>query len=65
MLPLASERQAAFLTGELLKQGVIIRPLKAFGLPACVRISSGTDEETQILVDAVRQVCAKESLCNS
>ena len=63
MLPLAGEQQAVRLTDELLKRGVVIRPLKAFGLPACVRISSGTDEENQIFVDAVTQVCAKESIC--
>src|SRR3984885_4079272 len=36
MLALPSEEQAAQLTSELLKQGIIIRPLASFGLPNCV-----------------------------
>ena len=38
---------------ELLVQGVIIRPLKAFGLPRCVRISTGSDEDNEKCVDAL------------
>ncbi len=65
MVPLASADQAARITEELLRAGVVIRPLKAFGLPACVRISTGTDEENQMLLDAIQQVCARESICKS
>lgn len=55
MVPLANAEFAARLTEELLQQGVIIRPLAAFGLPHCVRISSGTDEENQMCVEALRK----------
>lgn len=65
MVPLRDEEQAARMTGELLHKGIVIRPLKAFGLPNCVRISTGTGEENEILMEAVRQVCAKEALCRS
>jgi histidinol-phosphate aminotransferase len=41
---------------------VIIRPLKAFGLPNCVRVSTGTDEQNEICVDAMRR--AWESVAN-
>jgi histidinol-phosphate aminotransferase len=53
MLPLASEQAAADLTDFLLRRGVIIRHLATFGLPACVRISIGTDEENDFLLAAL------------
>lgn len=58
MLVLAGEKEAMQFTTDLLKEGVIIRPLKAFGLPQCVRISTGTDAENQRCVDAVEKVSA-------
>jgi histidinol-phosphate aminotransferase len=56
MLPLASAEQADKLTGDLLRQGVIVRPLKAFGLPHCIRISTGTDEDNQRCVEAIEKL---------
>jgi histidinol-phosphate aminotransferase len=40
-------------TTELMRRGVIVRSLESFGLPACVRVSVGTDEEIAFLLDAV------------
>jgi histidinol-phosphate aminotransferase len=54
MLVLRNEEQAARLAEELLLQGVIVRPLKAFGLPHCMRISTGTDEENEICIEAMK-----------
>jgi histidinol-phosphate aminotransferase len=65
MVPLAGEEQAARITEDLLRRGVIIRPLKAFGLPNCIRISTGTVEENQMFVEAMKEICAKEEICNS
>lgn len=48
-----SEAQVTSITQDLLKQGIAVRPLKAFGLAHCLRISTGTDEENQILLDAM------------
>jgi histidinol-phosphate aminotransferase len=48
-----------------LKQGVVVRPLKAFGLPHCFRVSTGTDEENQIFAEAMRKICMKEEVCKS
>ena len=53
MLVLPGEEQATGLTNDLLSQGIIIRPLKSFGLPNCVRISTGTDQDNQRCVDAI------------
>jgi histidinol-phosphate aminotransferase len=63
MVPLDSAQVASRLTEELVRRGVIVRPLGAFGLPQCVRISTGTDEENQMLIGALEQLQLKEVLC--
>ena len=47
--------QAARVTEDLLKHGVIVRPLNAFGLPDCIRISTGTDEDNERCVGAMQK----------
>jgi histidinol-phosphate aminotransferase len=59
MIVRENEEDVNFIFQELLKNGVIIRPLKAFGLPHCLRISIGTDEENHILVEKLKRVLAK------
>jgi len=56
LLPLESREAAAHLVEELLRRGVIIRPMESWGLPQCVRISTGTDEDLQMLIDALEAV---------
>jgi histidinol-phosphate aminotransferase len=63
MAPLANEAQAMQLTEELLRQGVIIRPLKSFGLPHCVRISTGTDEDNDRCVEAIHKAWSAAGPC--
>jgi histidinol-phosphate aminotransferase len=63
MVPLDSAQVASRLTEELVRRGVIVRPLGAFGLPQCVRISTGTDDENQMLIGALEQLHLKEVLC--
>jgi histidinol-phosphate aminotransferase len=58
MVPLKDAGEAAWLTEELLRKGVIVRPLGAFGLPHCVRISTGTDEDNLMLLDAMKGLYA-------
>jgi histidinol-phosphate aminotransferase len=65
MVVLENADAAAWLTGELLQRGVIVRPLGAFGLPHCVRISTGTDEENRMLIDALEHLHLREELCRS
>jgi len=66
MVPLESADSARWLTEELLRRGVIVRPLGAFGLPHCIRISTGTDEENRMLIGALDQLhLSKEVLCRS
>jgi histidinol-phosphate aminotransferase len=63
MVPLESAAVADRLTEELVSRGVIVRPLGAFGLPHAIRISTGTDEENQMLIDALERLQVKEVLC--
>jgi len=56
MIPLADESAVNTVYGELLKRGVIIRQLRAFGLPHCIRITVGTQEENERLVESMRSV---------
>ncbi|HYQ87541.1 MAG TPA: histidinol-phosphate transaminase [Bacteroidota bacterium] len=54
-----NEEEADSLVKDLMKQGVIIRPLKSFGLANCVRISVGTLEENELLVGALIKIRSK------
>ena len=56
MIVLPSEQHVERLSEGLLSRGVIVRPLKAFGLPHCLRISTGTDEDNRLCVETVRSL---------
>src|SRR5438552_1210965 len=56
MTVLPDESETARIFEELLAQGVIVRPLKSFGLPQCIRISTGTDEDNQRCVEAIQKL---------
>jgi histidinol-phosphate aminotransferase len=63
MVPMPGFEQASALVEDLLGQGIIVRPLTAFGLPHCIRISTGTDEENQLCVEAIQKVAKREEMC--
>lgn len=48
-----AERVAQIHEG-LLRHGIAIRPLTAFGLPTCIRITIGKPEENELLIKALR-----------
>jgi len=52
MLVLHDAGEAAGLFERLLASGVIVRPLASFGLPQCLRVSTGTDEQNRRCVEA-------------
>jgi len=56
MVPCESEGVALCIYEALLHHGVIIRPLRAFGLPHCLRITIGTREQNLVLINAMRAV---------
>lgn len=47
MIDTESVEAATALHSQLLHQGIITRPLLGFGLPTCLRISTGTDADTE------------------
>ncbi|MGB5875728.1 MAG: histidinol-phosphate transaminase [Bacteroidota bacterium] len=55
-VPFANEDQVNAVYEGLLRLGVIVRPLKAFGLPSCVRITIGTEGQNRKLVEALQKV---------
>ena len=50
MLDLETEVAAKQFTDDMMKKGVFIRHLRAFGLPHCVRVSTGLDKENELFV---------------
>jgi len=61
MTVLDSEQDASHLFEELLSQGVVVRPLKAFGLPNCLRISTGSDQDNELCIEAFKRSYATNS----
>jgi len=53
---LDEEKQVDGLYERLLHKGVIVRPLKAFGLSNCLRISVGTEQENTFFAKALESV---------
>jgi len=58
LLPLDNESMANYLFQELLAQGIIVRPLRSFGLPHCLRITIGTQPQLDVLVDRLKPIMA-------
>lgn len=56
MVNLSDEETVHYYFEELMKLGVFVRPLKAFGLPHCLRISVGVPEENTQCISALRKV---------
>ena len=53
-----SELDAWQMCESLERRGVIVRPLRAFMLPHCLRVTIGTAEQNEILANALREICA-------
>ena len=58
-IPFDSEGMALRIYEGLLRRGVIVRPLRPFGLPDCLRITIGTPEQNRTLLEALKQVLAE------
>ena len=59
MVPFGSAERVIAVHEGLLRQGVAIRPLHAFGLPQCFRITVGLPDENQAFIDAFRNVLGR------
>lgn len=53
---LESEQRVNQLYEKLLHKGIIVRPLKAFGLPNCIRVSTGLEEENVYFAEMLEKV---------
>jgi histidinol-phosphate aminotransferase len=54
LLPFASSGDAAAVKDFLKSQGILIRPMTAYGLDRCLRITLGTRDELAAVLDALR-----------
>lgn len=55
MLDLGTVERVNHINESLLKEGVIIRPLVAFGLPHCIRITMGLKEENEAFINSFKK----------
>lgn len=55
MLDLGNPDRVNKINESLLREGVIIRPLVAFGLPHCIRITIGLKEENEAFINSFRK----------
>jgi histidinol-phosphate aminotransferase len=62
MVPFQSETESLAIYDELLKAGIIVRPLRQFGLPHCLRITIGTMEQNRTLVDSLQRILDKVAM---
>ena len=46
---------------QLLREGVIVRPMGAFGAPGAIRVTVGTPEENEFFAEALGRVVATAS----
>jgi histidinol-phosphate aminotransferase len=51
-----SEDTVNKITEKLLRKGIIIRPLKPFGLPHCIRVTIGLPDENEIYINALESI---------
>lgn len=56
LFEMGSEEETNRVYNGVLRKGIAIRPLAAFGLPTCLRISVGTMEENELVVRALKEV---------
>ena len=60
MIDLTTAETVERINEGLLSRGVITRPLEAFGLPHCLRISTGLDEQNRRCVTAIEEILDEE-----
>lgn len=52
---------ASSIAGQLQERGVIVRDCTSFGLPECIRITCGTEEETRRAITECNEILREES----
>lgn len=56
MLDLGSAETVNVVNESLMRKGVFVRPLRAFGLPHCLRITVGLPQENRLCIKALEEV---------
>jgi histidinol-phosphate aminotransferase len=56
MIALASEERVNYIHQKLMEKGILVRPLKGFGLPHCMRITVGQPDENEMFVNALKEI---------
>ena len=56
MIDFGTEEKVNDINSKLLQSGIIIRPLKAFGLPHCLRITIGLEEENKAMISSLKKI---------
>ena len=56
-----NEKSANSFCKSMLQRGVILRYLSGFGLPECVRVTTGTQEENTIFFDHISRISKKKT----
>jgi len=64
-VPFENQSAAEEIYQALLRHGVIVRRLRAFGLPHCLRITIGTEEQNRILLEALHAVLEEITLAGA
>jgi histidinol-phosphate aminotransferase len=59
MIDAGSNESAVSLHASLLNHGIITRPLVGFGLPTCVRISTGTETDNRRVAQALSSIAQR------
>jgi histidinol-phosphate aminotransferase len=50
------QRNAQGVFEDLLREGVVVRPMQGYGLPECIRVSVGTERQMDIFSRALKKV---------
>jgi histidinol-phosphate aminotransferase len=53
------ERDARYIFEELLKRGVIIRPMRGYGMDTCARISSAPVNHIEYFLEQLKEILKK------
>jgi len=56
MINLINEENVNYFNSELIKRGIIVRPLKPFGLSDCIRVTIGTEEENTAFIKHFKEL---------
>ena len=57
LIDFLSEQNCQNINQKLLENSIIVREMKGYGLPSCLRATIGTDEENEIFINNLKNFC--------